>query len=310
MIIVEQKKHPKMRFHAKGFDFQEGYKFKIRVRDQFVETGVYLHWFQGKPSDIGIDISCMSGCVEKCKFCSAANFYNFTLTPEELVIQVEIALKQLHLYQKDFIDYVYKNGWLTFSYQGIGEPCHCPDIIQSSMDLMEAKFLDRCKIQFTVSSLLSNVGVIQKWNRRTLHTMQFSMHGADDFSRQELLRYKGSSLDDIKIALLKLRELNGSVEIKVNYLLIENKNDSEDQMIALLHFVENSDFYLKLSYVNPTDQAKRANLRSPQKSYFEKAYLFCKERHEKTYIYGSFQPTYMSCGELADYEGTHNGNAK
>lgn len=109
------------------------------------------------------------------------------------------------------------------------------------------------------------------------------------------------SIKKIKSVISEFRKNCKKTEIKINYLLIEGFNDSVEDLDTLLYFIEGTDYFLKLSYINPTKSASTWGIKSPNEHKFKIVQEYCKAKHEKTYIYGILKATKLSCGELASY---------
>lgn len=305
MIIDEITSHPRVEYLAKDFDSQQGYRFKIDLGNStYIETGIYLHWKYSQPVDIAIDLSCMSGCSQHCQFCAAANSKtSVILTSEQIVEQAEIALTHIAGPCEEFFNSDKKK--ITFSFEGIGEPSDCYTNVADAIQSLRRKYENDYNVQFIISTILADTEALTYWADPEigLQSLQISLHSAIDETRKKLLgnprRYK--SIKDVFGALAKFTEASPATEIKINYLLIANVNDSEKQREALLELMKPTEYYLKLSSLNETGPSKRFNLQRTSNKEFQSFYRKCKDEYGPTYIYGSFNPIGISCGQLASY---------
>jgi len=298
--------HPKMPFAAKDFDTQEGIRYTLEgPLGLLIETAAYLHWKDKIPLDIAIDLSCMSGCTRKCLFCAAANSNSIMLTPEQIVEQADIAIQQAKRLEPVFTEEVIKKRKITFSFEGMGEPCDMAELIAESIHLISKKYQkDGVSVQFIVSSILDRPAALEEWvpPNVNLQSLQFSLHATTDEKRKRLMGGTARTpIEDIFSALDKFHKDSPETQIKVNYVLIEGENDGEDDIKELCRLVNGRPFFVKISYLNNTDPAEKSSLNASKKDKLENFYYEIKKNHSKTYRYGSFKQIEISCGQLASY---------
>jgi len=304
MQITDQVFHPRVSYKAKDFDEQEGHRFTMLVSDEKpIETGVYLHWLRGVPVDVAIDISCMSGCPRKCIFCGAAKTRSETLDADQILHQVTLGIERVRPSHFAFFDDVKRNCKITFSFQGIGEPADAtaaPEVAKAIAGL-RSEYRDWRKVQFSISSILDRTEPLKEWAFLDLQTLQFSLHAPNDHKRSELLgENTRTSIESILKALDEFRRASPATQIKINYLLISDKNDSQEDCRELLGILrERPHFFLKISYLNETYPGRTHGLCGSRrhKEFFSE----CKAAHSNTYAYGAFQELQISCGQLASY---------
>ncbi len=315
MKIVDQIFHPKVRYHAKDFDTQEGHRFTIDLgSNKLIETGVYIHFLKGSPVDIAVDISCMSGCTRKCLFCAAANTRADPLDADEIVKQVEIALIRAGSSHGKYLSDTQESGKITFSFQGIGEPADP----SSSGEVVDAiaklrKLYSKWhKVQFSISSILDRVEALKRWSKIGLHTLQFSLHGSNDVSRNRLLGLKESTqtkIENIFSAIDGFSERSPDTQVKINYVLISGENDSDknrEELLSYFNDEKRKDYFLKISYLNDTYPGRQEGLNSSK--HHENFWGECKRKHDRTYKYGSCKKLQVSCGQLASYAQPQKAN--
>jgi adenine C2-methylase RlmN of 23S rRNA A2503 and tRNA A37 len=313
--IVDAVWHELIGYRAKDFDSQRSYRitFEIkrnvgrRSRRALVETGVYLHWCKGVPVDVAIDLSCMSGCTEHCIFCAAAELDALALTAEEILMQAEKALQAVAAHEADFLDSFEDKPKLTFSFEGMGEPSRRPGVIIDAIGMLRQEFGGRYNTQFIVSTTAVVPESLRTWARAglDLHSLQFSLHAADEEKRREFFEPldRNESLEAIFAALDEFHAACPQTQIKVNYLLLGGRNDMDADVAALLALLGSKPYYLKISRLNETEPAIRRGLRSPTEAELET--FFAKVAAGRppglTYVYGSTREIQVSCGQLASY---------
>jgi adenine C2-methylase RlmN of 23S rRNA A2503 and tRNA A37 len=313
MQITDQVFHPRVPYKAKDFDEQEGHRFTMLVsEDKPIETGVYLHWLHGKPLDIAIDISCMSGCSGKCIFCAAGKTRPETLNADQISNQVKLAIDRVKPCHYAFFDELMTNPKITFSFQGIGEPSDptaAPEV-KKAINRLRKEYRNWKRVQFTISSTLNNTDILEEWASLNLQTLQFSLHASDDNKRRKLLDDdKLTPIQNILKQLDKFSADSPDTQIKINYLLISRINDTQDDCQELLKlFRERPNFFLKISQLNETYPGCTHRL-SGSKRHAE--FLSeCKAEHPKTYWYGALQELQISCGQLASYAQPERADAR
>lgn len=313
MQITDQVFHPRVFYRAKDFDEQEGHRFTMLVSDEKpIETGVYLHWFHGEPVDVAVDISCMSGCPGKCIFCAAAKTRSETLDANQILHQVKLATERVRSSHHTFFDDVKSNRKITFSFQGIGEPADAtaaPEVT-NAIAALRKEYRDWKTAQFSISSILDRTEPLNEWASLNLQTLQFSLHAPNDAKRRELLGENiRTPIATIFKELDKFRHVSPTTQIKINYLLISEKNDSQEDCGELLELLRSRPhFFLKISYLNETYPGRARGLSGSRrhKEFFSQ----CKACHPNTYIYGAFQELQISCGQLASYAQPERADAR
>ena len=302
MIIVDQIYHPKVSYAARNFDEQEGQRFTIMVgADKPIETAVYLHWLGGKQVDIAVDISCMSGCTRKCIFCAAAHSSPTLLDPDEILDQVALALARVRPSHHEFFDHTLKHGKITFSFQGIGEPADASAEVSEAISRLRERYSSWKRVEFSIASILDRPEVLKQWAHLNLKTLQFSLHAPTDSIRKELLGGQAKRrIGDILAALDEFHIQSPDTEIKLNYVLIEGKNDSDQDSQDVLELLnDRPDYFLKISYLNETLPSRIGHLRPSRRH--DSFLARCSEQHARTYGYGAFRQLQISCGQLASY---------
>lgn len=304
MQIIDHLSHPRVTFRAKDFDEQEGHRLTMLVQNEkSIETGVYLHWFKSDPIDIAIDISCMSGCTRQCIFCAAGQQKPKALDADQILEQVGLAIERVRPCHGEFLDRIMKEKKITFSFQAIGEPADpmvCQEVLKA-INALRQKYTDWNEVQFSISSLLDNIEPLEDWAPLDLQTLQFSLHAPNDTKREKLLGQRPSTdIGKIFSALDKFHSASPTTQVKINYVLISGQNDTQEDRVQLLDLLKSRpQFYLKISYLNETSQARRRGLVTSKR---HRTFLDnCKKAHPFTYDYGAFREVRISCGQLASY---------
>lgn len=317
--LIDVESHKRAPYSAKDFDEQQGYKLSLRLPEpaanqerplklpNTVEVGIYLHWFKGRPRDIAIDVSCMSGCTEACRFCAAADLSRMStrLSAEEMIEQVRVALEYVEAGGSDFLGEFQDRPLITVSFAGMGEPSKRKEEIIEAIQGIRDGFQDRYSIQFIVSTLVSSPAALKAFAQidPPIQSLQVSLHGPDDATRHQLL-HAPTKVGKVMQVVDDFHNRSPQTEIKINYLLIRGENDDPQAARALARLLGDRPYYVKVSYLNETVASERAGLARPsteRRGDFLRALRDARPEAVKNYIYGSENDVQMSCGQLASY---------
>jgi adenine C2-methylase RlmN of 23S rRNA A2503 and tRNA A37 len=310
LTVIDCVRHDAGPYRAKDFDTQRSYRISLELvgsargksQPAIVEVGVYLHWKDETPVDIAVDLSCMSGCSERCVFCAAAQLNAAFLTPAQIVAQAEKALQEVAA-REDFRSFG-ELPTLTFSFEGMGEPSRRAKAIVEAVSLLRETFAEQYRLQFIVSTTAADPEALRSWAEADLglQSLQLSLHGATRERREELLGID-IDLDRTFAALADFHAASPVTEIKLNYLVLSGRNDSDEDVQALRALLAGKPYFLKIARLNETEPATRAELRRPPERAlreFAEKVAFGRPP-ELTYLYGSEQEIQISCGQLASY---------
>lgn len=178
-----------------------------------------------------ICMSCMFGCPVKCKFCASGETYFGKLNSHEMnEIIFEIVSKESLNQEKK----------LLISFMGTGEPCLNLDSIIKTIEFISQKYPKSyfaISISGTASKKLEKLNNVKNKNVK----IQFSLHSPYDDERKNLIPLT----DNIGNIFAILSTLNFDIEI--NYLLLNNINDSETHAIELCNLVRGTNYSLKIN---------------------------------------------------------------
>lgn len=297
--------HPKRKFNARVFNWQEGYCLdsSIGPLEHKIETGIYLQGMDEKEYFISIDLSTMSGCLCKCLFCAASSSYKYTLTSEQLVDQLQGALDYI---QKERGDFFTKSELISISFTGMGETSHPSVIVNILKSMPEMKKIikkHRKKLHFLISTMGYNPLAIDELANSDIpiETLQISLHAVNENLREKIFGGLSSNLDSIMQHVDAFHNKHPKTLIKFNYLMINidgHSNISEDDLKILKNYLRNNDYFIKLSHLNETETSVRNNITSPTSEEILDAYNFLASSHPNTYLYGSTVDLGISCGQL------------
>lgn len=218
----------------------DGKTFKILqlTDDNYVtETGV----FDDGP-DVHLCISSQLGCKIECQMCyNGVNKTFFrSLTSDEIIKQVLNIMIELNLEEK------YDNIW--FSFMGVGEPLLNYDNVIAAIKYLETRYPD---CYFALATTLPNCERIKNLINDLILVKNFkltiSLHAATDEKRKKLIPTH-RSMKELRDAM-NLYKKNGGHKCEWNYVLLRGFNDSDQDFLDLLNFLEPDD-RIKISSYN------------------------------------------------------------
>ncbi len=262
------------------FNRQKGFHYLIETnRGDCIETGIYLHYWDEIEKSIAIDVSCMIGCPEKCFFCSSKNNkYIRNLTSDEILEEIFLILN-LHPYLNF--------EKVVISFQGIGEPSLMPREIISVAKSIRCIIPD-CALNISTTGV--NIDAFKLWKESQVTWTHLQISATID-SLNNLKR-----IDEIVQYLDKERIGDYFIQIKFNYILIENINDKEENLKRLISIFRNKKYVIKLSKLNKFDNKVKLKSSSIERFKYFKNNL--TKGGIKNYIFGSYIDSAISCGQL------------
>ncbi|MCF0217892.1 MAG: 23S rRNA (adenine(2503)-C(2))-methyltransferase RlmN [Malacoplasma sp.] len=211
-------------------------KFLIKLGDNnFIET-VVMKFDYG----FSVCITSQVGCNMACKFCASGLIRKKrNLAINEMVLQVLKAI--------EFVKQQYKQNLSHIVVMGIGEPFDNYDNLIAFLEIVtNQKGLNIASTKITVSTcgLVDKIKAFADLNNRV--NLAISLHAPNDSIRNQIMpinkKYPIAQLmDAIKYFIAKTNK-----RIAIEYILIENVNDSIENAIELAALVKNLYCYLNL----------------------------------------------------------------
>lgn len=189
-----------------------------------------------------ICFSSMIGCPIGCRFCvSGYAKTQRVLTAAEMVEQCKIVIEREHLLDN--------KPWL-FSCMGEGEPfLNYDNVLQALQGL--AHLYPNSKLALSTSGIKPNlIKKLAKEQFPVPFKLQVSVHSSSDEIRRTIMPVS-RPLAELKSALDEFKLSHK--ELELNYVLIENVNDSNEDARGLASFA--GDILVKLNMLNPVPQS-------------------------------------------------------
>ena len=253
-------------------------------------------------------ISTLYGCPVKCKFCDAGDFYKGKLSKEELLAQIEYAIKEYypdgHVPTKKF----------KIQFARMGDPAF-------NFAVLDA--LEAIPTTFDVPGFLPSISSIaprgtEEWFERLmeiknrmypLFQMQFSIHTTNTEQRDWLIPVKKWSFKEMADYGERFFR-DGDRKLTLNFALADNMELSAD---TLFEYFDPNKYLVKITPVNPTYRAMKNNLDNAIKSEHDIDYIIeslTKRGYDSIISIGEIEENNIgsNCGQhIINYM---NGNMK
>jgi len=278
------------RYNSKYYDYQVAYRYLFQLLDeQQIESGAYLHFFGDTPVALAIDISSMVGCPMSCKFCESASIqYKRDLNIYEMIAQVTYLVEEhdKHKFPK-----------IICSFQGIGEPSLIPHrIIEASRHFISSDH----RINISISTIGFRLNAFKLWRECEIPIDNLQISCSGTTSKQiKWLMPDLPNLNKLVNEAILCTESDNIQKVKFNYVLIKDFNDSNQDVERLITLFSGTPIIVKISALNPTIASKGYKIIPG--SFRRAEEICCKLKFNKvaSYVYGSFNSTFVSCGQLS-----------
>lgn len=193
-------------------------------------------------------VSSQVGCAAACDFCATGKMgIAQDLTASQILDQVVQAGQLLAVEGRRLQNVVF---------MGMGEPFHNEDHLNQVIEtLTSPQMFDRSPGSVMVSTVGVADAMLRFAERFPLVNIALSLHGADQAIREQIIplakRYPLDQLHDT------LREINHiqQREVMIEYLMLENLNDSLQQADQLVAWLSGLDVHVNLIPYNPIDDS-------------------------------------------------------
>jgi 23S rRNA (adenine2503-C2)-methyltransferase len=275
-------------FVSEYFNYQAAHKFLFELSDRrTVETSLYEHWRGNQLVDVAVDVATMVGCPVGCRFCAATTGrFERALTPKEMYHQFCAALQLVSVggYNK-----------ALGAFQGIGEPSLLAEDTLSAARLIRAH--DPRNV-ISISTTGANLHGIRYWRESQfpIAVLQFSLTNLAPTPRPQLIPRRPN--EDLLPEIALCSESSYIDCVNVNYVLIEDVNDSDDHLRYIASQFSGKNVNFRVASLNSTSAARRFRLRQAP---YHKAKSFVELLSSlgvRASIFGAFSDTTVSCGQL------------
>jgi 23S rRNA (adenine2503-C2)-methyltransferase len=178
-----------------------------------------------------ICVSCMFGCPVGCKFCASGDNYFGNLNNDEMSSMI------FSIIENESLDTEKK---LLVSFMGSGEPSLNIDEIIKTIKSISEKFPEAYFAISFSGVKPENLLALKELEGKRIK-LQLSLHSPIDSERKKLIPLTENINEIFEI----LSNLN--FDLEVNYILLNNINDSSEHALRLSELVKKNNLYLKIN---------------------------------------------------------------
>lgn len=279
-------------YPAKVFETKKSKDGTIKIAFQLSDSEYVEGVLIPSGSRMTACISSQVGCALNCAFCATAKIkFRRNLSPGEIFDQVVAIdkLAQEHHNQK----------LSNIVLMGMGEPLLNYDNVLSAIDKINGdNGLGMSPLRITLSTAGISKKIIQLANDNVKFNLAVSLHSAINERRSKLMPYnEKDNLVDLRKAIAYFSTKTGS-RITMEYLLIDNVNDTIDDAKSLAEFCKAFPCKINLIEFNDTGSAKfrkTSDFKTNRfKSFIESKNMIVNIRQSKG------EDIDAACGQLAN----------
>lgn len=286
-----------MDYSARSWNKQSVRKYLLDYDgERIIECMLILHYMDEEVHDLTIELSNMYNCVVGCMFCASGNLKQSVkkLKKEDYVAQINTCLQDCHISPD-----TYPNFYVSF--YGIGEPSVVCEEIGDIMPVIEKKYPH---IRFNIATFGFHSKCFDVWKRRYpyIRTLQIPYYSVKPNILHKIVRNlpEGYDFQHILKKALGYKQAVKTCRIKINYIVIQNMNDSNEDVDDLLKVLAPylKDVCIRVSYLNYTKIGKDNGYYSASAKRIREIYNRIIERGFDCYIFGSEENVEVGCGQL------------
>lgn len=238
---------------------------------------------------ITLCISTQVGCPIKCKFClTGFSGFKRSLTPSEIFLQTLILQKKFSLYKKGF----------NIVFMGMGEPLlNFENLKEALKILMDNDGFSISKKRITISTVGIKDKLEEYLDDPHLPLLAISLHSAIEEKRRELIKSPLIlSVEEIRKILIKNTKKERDY-VSIEYVLIKDFNDKDEDIKALLKFCKG--LKVKVNLI-PYNQNPYMNFSTPEQERVLKFQEILSQHYISITIRKSRGKDILAaCGQLA-----------
>lgn len=213
-------------------------KFLLRFFDGKEVEVVYIP----EKSRATLCISSQVGCTLACKFChTGTQLWVRNLEFHEIIAQVLVA--------KDIINDWSDRKLTNIVFMGMGEPFFNYDNVKKAADILcdEALSFSRRKVTISTSGLVPE---IIKCAHEIQTNLAISLHATNDRLRTDIMAInKKYPLSELFLACKEYNQLNPGKKITLEYVMLENINDSKINAQELARLIKKYNVNAKVNLI-------------------------------------------------------------
>lgn len=287
-------------FNARSWNNQLVHKYLLRYdkdsAERIIECMSIFHYKDEAVRDLTIELSNMYNCVVGCKFCASGALPEsvYVLEPIDYIRQLNTCAKKSGINPLDF-----ENFYVSFA--GIGEPSVVYKNIARGMQMIHDLYPH---VQFNIATFGYDIKCFEYWNKTShyIRTLQIPYYSYRRDKMQEVVRNLPEGYDFLNIlrGAVKYKVTHNNCRIKINYIVMVNVNDSDEDIQYLCKTLKpyNEFLTIKVSYLNYTRPGEVSKLVSPGTHRLTEIREIFKQNGFSSYIFGTSFNTEVGCGQL------------
>lgn len=286
-----------MDYSARSWNRQSVNKYLLSYdEDRIIECMLIIHYNNQDVHDLTIELSNMYNCVVGCKFCASGNLRKsaLELKEEDYIAQINTCLKHSNINPDE-----YHNFYVSF--YGIGEPSVVYERIGRAMSIIKERY---SHVQYNIAAFGFNYLCFDFWKQLSMdiRTLQIPFYSYKPDLLRSIVRNLPRDYDFLYVLkkALEYKEGHEYCRIKINYIVIQNINDSDEEVEELLKmllpYVQN--VCVRISYLNYTKIGRDNGFYSASTAKIKEIYDKFIDRGFECYIFGSERNVEVGCGQL------------
>lgn len=284
-------------YNSRSWNKEKIDRYLLKYDDKrIIECMTIVHLKDDVPVDLTIEISNMYNCIVGCRFCASGSLPEraFFLTAEDYMKQVETCLE----YSKEKPNN-YPNFYIAFT--GIGEPSIVKEEVAKGINIIKEKYNN---VQVNIATTAFDNTCFDYWNSMNLpiRTLQLPYYSCDYDKLKYIIQNLPTNYDLIEniIKAIKYKKNHINCRVKVNFVVINGINSSQDEVSRMLNFLSKfkNDIIIKISFLNYTKKCQENNLSSPNYDRMLEIVNQVKSEKFECYLFGTKNNTELGCGQL------------
>lgn len=295
-MIKRNEFHTTNTYSGSDWNREETTKYVFEIAGYNIEAGYFEHYRDDVFVKNVIELPQSYGCPSKCKFCASSAIEEFRpLTADEMLELFEYIYREKKLETKPYV-------LLTMT--GMG------DLYFNFDNVME--FLQKVgryrNIYITLSSCLWNVQMLKRMeslsDQLRIRNIQITYVSHDQEKLAAIIPLY-QKLEYDFAALLEYIRLSKHDYYRINYIMIQNVNDSMDafEQFQKLIAPAGQNLVVRISKLNETGATRRNHLYPTKVSELEKFQQLLEKSCKKSYIFYADVNDNMNCGQLITESG-------
>ncbi|MDE6626109.1 MAG: hypothetical protein K2K56_07050 [Lachnospiraceae bacterium] len=216
------------------------------------------------------------------------------LKKEDYITQINTCLQDSHVNPD-----IYQNFYVSF--YGIGEPSVVCDEIGNVMPVINERYPH---VRFNIATFGFNSECFDVWKKNYpyIKTLQIPFYSSKLNVLRQIVRNLPEGYDFLHILrkAVEYQKMSDFCRIKINYIVIQNINDSNEDVDDLLRMLTPylNNVCIRISYLNYTKIGESNGYCSASAKRIKKIYHRISSRGFECYIFGSELNIEVGCGQL------------